>query len=113
MNGEVSDAVLTEARGKVLLITLNRPRVRNAIDNSVFLGLTRAVQSLDNDPTLSVGVLTGAGPTFCSGMDLKAFEEEGRPVGYEAFIRGWSAETAHRRSRRTLSSRRPRVGALL
>jgi len=68
-----SDELLTERRGRVLLITINRPAARNAINRAVSLGLAAAVQELDEDPTLSVGVVTGAGGNFCAGMDLKAF----------------------------------------
>jgi enoyl-CoA hydratase len=68
-----SDELLTERRGRVLLITINRPETRNAINRAVSLGLAAAVRELDADPELSVGVVTGAGGNFCAGMDLKAF----------------------------------------
>ncbi|WP_445186454.1 crotonase/enoyl-CoA hydratase family protein [Pseudonocardia sp. Cha107L01] len=65
--------VLTEVRGAVLLITLNRPRSHNAINAALGLGLETALRRLDSDPALRVGVLTGAGDrTFCAGADLKA-----------------------------------------
>jgi enoyl-CoA hydratase len=67
------DAVLTEQRGRVLLITLNRPDAMNAINGALSAGLWAAVERLDADPGLTAGVLTGAGRGFCSGMDLKAF----------------------------------------
>ncbi|CAA9526626.1 MAG: Enoyl-CoA hydratase [uncultured Solirubrobacteraceae bacterium] len=66
-------AVLTERRGDVLLITLNRPHVRNAVDAAVAQGVGDALDVLDADPELSVAVLTGAGGFFCAGMDLGAF----------------------------------------
>ena len=66
-------AVLTERRGRVLLITLNRPDAMNAINGALSSGLVAAVAELDDDPSLTSGVLTGAGRGFCSGMDLKAF----------------------------------------
>lgn len=66
-------AVLTERRGRVLLVTLNRPEAKNAINGDLAAGLWAAMQELDNDPGLTAGVLTGAGGAFCSGMDLKAF----------------------------------------
>ncbi|MFE3291323.1 crotonase/enoyl-CoA hydratase family protein [Rhodococcus sp. NPDC059234] len=65
--------VLTERRGRVLVVTLNRPHARNAVDGEVALGVAAAMELLDSDPELSVGVLTGAGGYFCAGMDLKAF----------------------------------------
>jgi enoyl-CoA hydratase len=66
-------AVLTERRGNVLLITLNRPHVRNAVDGAVAEGVAHALDELDSDEALSVGILTGAGGFFCAGMDLGAF----------------------------------------
>jgi enoyl-CoA hydratase len=75
----MSDVVLTEARDRVLLITLNRPDARNAIDNDVADGIRAAQIRLDDDRDLAVGVLTGSGPGFCAGMDLKAFIRDGFP----------------------------------
>ncbi len=65
--------VLTERRGNVLLITLNRPQVRNAVNAALAEGVGKALDELDADEGLSVGVLTGAGGFFCAGMDLGAF----------------------------------------
>ncbi|GAB3687837.1 crotonase/enoyl-CoA hydratase family protein [Saccharopolyspora tripterygii] len=64
--------VLTENRGDVLVITLNRPQARNAVDADVAHGIAAAVDELDADPQLRVGVLTGSAGTFSAGMDLKA-----------------------------------------
>jgi enoyl-CoA hydratase len=66
-------AVLTERRGNVLLITLNRPEVRNAVNGAVAEGVAHALDDLDADEQLSVGIVTGAGGYFCAGMDLGAF----------------------------------------
>ena len=68
-----AEPVLTEARGSVLLITINRPEVRNAVNGAVAEGIAGALEQLDGDDGLSVGVLTGAGGFFCAGMDLGAF----------------------------------------
>jgi enoyl-CoA hydratase len=68
-----TEPVLTERRGDVLLITLNRPEVRNAVNAALAEGVARALDELDADDELSVGVLTGAGGFFCAGMDLGAF----------------------------------------
>jgi len=65
--------VLTERRGSVLLITLNRPAVRNAVNAALAAGVAGALDELDGDESLSAGVLTGAGGFFCAGMDLGAF----------------------------------------
>jgi enoyl-CoA hydratase len=68
-----TDLVLAEPRDGVLTITLNRSAQKNAVNHAVATALAAAVDRLDADPQLSVGVLTGAGGTFCAGMDLKAF----------------------------------------
>ncbi len=68
-----SEAVLTERRDNVLLITIDRPEVRNAVNAAVAEGIATALDELDREDSLSVGVLTGAGGFFCAGMDLGAF----------------------------------------
>ena len=72
--------MLTERRGRVLVITLNRPEAMNAINGALSEGLWSAVQELDSDSGLTAGVVTGAGKGFCSGMDLKAFSR-GEDIG--------------------------------
>ncbi len=67
------EPVLTERRDNVLLITLNRPEVRNAVNAALAAGVAGALDELDGDDSLSVGVLTGTGGFFCAGMDLGAF----------------------------------------
>jgi enoyl-CoA hydratase len=68
-----SEAVLAERRGNVLLITINRPEVRNAVNAAVAAGVAGALEELDGNDALSVGVLSGAGGFFSAGMDLGAF----------------------------------------
>lgn len=80
-------AVLTERRDRVLLITLNRPEAMNAINGALASGLLAAVAELDGDPGLSVGVLTGHGRGFCAGMDLKAFARGENITGFDTFVR--------------------------
>jgi enoyl-CoA hydratase len=77
MNDE--PAVLTERRERVLLITINRPDQRNAVNAAVAHGIASALETLDAEADLSLGVLTGAGKGFCAGMDLKAFVAGERP----------------------------------
>jgi enoyl-CoA hydratase len=77
MNDE--PAVLTERRERVFLITINRPDQRNAVNAAVANGIAAALDELDADSELSLGVLTGAGKGFCAGMDLKAFVAGERP----------------------------------
>ncbi len=69
----MSDEVLVERRGAVQVITINRPEARNALNGAVAAGIRDAADELDADGALRVGVLTGVGGTFSSGMDLKAF----------------------------------------
>ncbi len=68
-----AEPVLSERRGNVLLITLNRPEVRNAVNAALAAGVAAALDELDADETLSVGVLSGSGGFFSAGMDLGAF----------------------------------------
>lgn len=65
--------VLTEASDGVLTITINRPKAKNAVNKAVAEAMATALDQLDNDDSLRVGIITGAGGSFCAGMDLKAF----------------------------------------
>jgi enoyl-CoA hydratase len=84
----VSDEILTERRGQVFVITINRPESRNAVNLAVSQGLADAVDELDESADLPVAVITGAGGNFCAGMDLKAFAAgeivsiRGRGIGF-------------------------------
>lgn len=69
----MSDEVLVEESDGVAVITINRPKARNAVNGAVARGIAAALDSLDARPDISAYVLTGAGGTFCSGMDLKGF----------------------------------------
>ena len=69
----MSDPVLTEVRGNILIVTLNRPEAKNAANKALAEGVAAAMDRLDSDNDLRVGIITGAGGTFCSGMDLKGF----------------------------------------
>ena len=75
----MSEPVLTEARDGVLEITLNRPEARNAVYAAVAQGVAAALDRLDGEEELRVAILTGAGSSFCAGMDLKAFVAGERP----------------------------------
>jgi enoyl-CoA hydratase len=72
--------VLSERRGRVQLITLNRPDARNSVNKELAEAMTGVLQAFDADPEVSVGVLTGAGKGFSAGMDLKAFVAGGMPI---------------------------------
>ena len=76
----MADAVLVETRDNVLVITINRPEARNAVNGEVAQGVAAALDRLDAEPALAVGILTGSGGTFSSGMDLKGFLKGETPV---------------------------------
>jgi enoyl-CoA hydratase len=82
------NVVLVEQRDRILIMTINRPEAKNAVNAAVSRGLADAADRLDSDPGLSVGIVTGAGGSFCAGMDLKAFARgenvivEGRGMGF-------------------------------
>lgn len=69
----MAEEVLTEVRDGVLVVTINRPEAKNAMSKAAAEGIAAAMDRLDADDDLRVGILTGAGGTFCSGMDLKGF----------------------------------------
>uniref|UniRef100_UPI000933755D crotonase/enoyl-CoA hydratase family protein n=1 Tax=Rhodococcus marinonascens TaxID=38311 RepID=UPI000933755D len=71
--------VHVEQQGGVQVITLNRPEVRNAINTATAVAIAKALDQLDDRSDLVAGVITGAGGTFCTGMDLKAFLAGERP----------------------------------
>ena len=77
---QATELVLAERQDGVLTITINRPAQKNAINREVAVQLASALDLLDSDPSLSVGVLTGAGGTFSAGMDLKAFAGGQTPI---------------------------------
>ena len=87
MSDTDNSAVLTERRGRVLIVTLNRPDQMNAINADLATGLWAAVEELNADPGLTAGVLTGNGRGFCSGMDLKAFARGEDISAMFAFVR--------------------------
>src|SRR5688572_3280244 len=82
------DVVLTEAAGPVLVITINRPDARNAVNRLVAEAMAAALLRLDTDPELTVGIVTGAGKGFSAGMDLKAFASGEFPVAGERGFAG-------------------------
>lgn len=69
----MSELIKSEIRGRVLILTINRPEARNALTYDTSFALADALDRLDADDNLTVGILRGEGNTFCSGMDLKEF----------------------------------------
>ena len=72
-------SVAVDAADGVLTITIDRPEARNAVNAAVAEGIAAALDRLDDDADLRAGIVTGAGGTFCAGMDLKAFVKGERP----------------------------------
>ncbi|MDN3644662.1 crotonase/enoyl-CoA hydratase family protein [Pontixanthobacter aestiaquae] len=69
----MTDEVLTQEEDGILIITINRPEAKNAMTKAASEAIAAALDHLDASDDLRVGILTGAGGTFCSGMDLKGF----------------------------------------
>ncbi|MER6256193.1 enoyl-CoA hydratase-related protein [Streptomyces sp. NPDC001584] len=90
--------VLIVRRDGVLVVTLNRPHVRNAVNQALADAVDTALTLLEHDPGLGVGVLTGAGGHFCSGMDVKAFPDEGVPRVADQGLAGLPASAGRSRS---------------
>lgn len=97
-----TEKVLVERRGRVQVITFNRPEVRNAFDLEMTQGVAAALDELDADDALSCGVVTGAGGAFSAGMDLKAFARGEFPA---VPVRGFAGITQY-------ASRKPLIAAI-
>ena len=72
--------VFTAVEDGVLIVTINRPEARNAMNQAAAEGISAAMDRLEAESELRVAILTGAGGTFCSGMDLMGFLRGERPV---------------------------------
>ena len=75
----MSAEVLVEQYGATLVVSINRPQRRNAVTRQVSEGIAAAMDRLDDDEDLAVGIITGTGGSFCAGMDLQAFLDGERP----------------------------------
>ncbi|MEL7317186.1 MAG: crotonase/enoyl-CoA hydratase family protein [Pseudomonadota bacterium] len=73
MSDTPAPEVLTEVENGILIVTINRPEAKNAMTKAASEAIAAAMDRLDAEDDLRVGILTGAGGTFCSGMDLKGF----------------------------------------
>jgi len=69
----MSDEVLVDVADGIMTVTLNRPEAKNAANKALADGVAAAMEQLDSSDDIQVAILTGAGGTFCAGMDLKAF----------------------------------------
>jgi enoyl-CoA hydratase len=88
--------VLTERRDGAFIITINRPDARNAINGAVAEGIAAALDELDSDPDLRVGIVTGAGGYFSAGMDLKAFVTGETPYAADRGFAGITQRAARK-----------------
>ena len=86
--------ILTEVRGPVLLITINRPEARNSINKATAEAMGEALDRLDADRELVVGVITGTGKGFSSGMDLKGFASGEFPTAGDRGFAGIAQRSA-------------------
>ncbi|WP_181784817.1 enoyl-CoA hydratase-related protein, partial [Pseudonocardia pini] len=73
----MSPVVLTEDRGAVRILTMNRPEARNALGGDLIETLYAALREADEAESVRAVVLTGADPAFCAGVDLKQAAAEG------------------------------------
>ena len=85
--------VLTETRGHVGLITLNRPKQLNALNDALMDALGAALKAFDADPAIGCMVVTGSDKAFAAGADISAMAKKTFPASYaEDFItRNWEA----------------------
>lgn len=97
-SAESTDPVLVEQRGHTLLITLNRPKARNAVNRDLALALGEALEQAEHTDSVRTVVVTGAGDkAFCAGADLKAAaagelgmtEEPLKSWGFAGFVKHW------------------------
>ncbi|HKY92134.1 MAG TPA: crotonase/enoyl-CoA hydratase family protein [Nevskiaceae bacterium] len=80
----MAEPVLLERDGHLAIVTLNRPEARNAVTMEMAHALEAHIDTIEADPALWVVVLTGAGPSFCAGVDLKAVAAAGRDLAKAA-----------------------------
>ena len=82
--------ILVERRGRVGLVTLNRPEALNALDRTTLEELVSAVSAMDTDPGVGAVVITGSGKAFAAGADIKEMADKGYLEMYDAdWFRGW------------------------
>ncbi|OFT64703.1 enoyl-CoA hydratase [Corynebacterium sp. HMSC05D03] len=90
-------AILTEKRGRVALITLNRPEALNALNNDTMLEVTQAVQEFDADAEVGAIVITGSEKAFAAGADIKEMSSKTATEMYTAdWFAGWDVLTRAR-----------------
>ena len=97
--------VLVEHRGHVMVVTLNRPEARNAVNAALALGVGNALEEADRDPEIRVVVITGAGDkAFCAGADLKAVARGENIMPPEAEAWGFAGYVRHHIGKPTIAA---------
>ena len=89
----MSEEVLISVADGVIEVTINRPEARNAMSKAAAEGISDAMDRLDAEPELRCAIVTGAGGTFCSGMDLKGFLKGEMPVAKDRGFGGLTSWT--------------------
>ncbi|GIG92007.1 enoyl-CoA hydratase/isomerase family protein [Plantactinospora endophytica] len=89
---QTPEPVLVAVDGPVATVTLNRPAVRNAIDDATRAALIGALARVGEEPEVRVVILTGAGTAFCAGGDIRAMEQRLAAPPGEVAIRGWQRQ---------------------
>src|SRR5689334_12118775 len=98
------ETILTERKGRVGLITLNRPKALNALNSQVLADLTVAVGDFDMDPEIGAIVITGSERAFAAGADIKEMSEKSyMDVFLTEFLAGWE---------RVANARKPLIAAV-
>jgi enoyl-CoA hydratase len=92
------ETILVETRGKVGLITLNRPKALNALNSSVIAELNTVLDGFERDPGIGCVVMTGSEKAFAAGADIKEMESKSYPGTYlEDFITSWDRVASRRK----------------
>jgi enoyl-CoA hydratase len=100
--------VETERRGSILILRINRPEARNALNPAVLRGIGEGIAGADADPDVGAVIITGTGDrAFCAGMDLRAFATRGSDTPSEEDRKGTAAYTTFIRE----GSAKPVIGA--
>lgn len=89
----MSEEVLVEVANGVIEVTINRPEARNAMSKAAAEGIAAAMDRMEADGDIRCAILTGAGGTFCSGMDLKGFLAGEMPVAGDRGFGGLTSWT--------------------
>jgi enoyl-CoA hydratase len=97
-NPTIFETILTEVKGRVALITLNRPQALNALNARLVGEINTALDAFDADPAIGCIVITGSDKAFAAGADIKEMQDKAFPQSYlEDFITAWDRVAARRK----------------